>query len=101
MSSKSKINVAVYLDVATCQSEVVFAFDMICEAANVSVSEEQAANASGPFQLCSQHYYATYSHCRSVSECALCGSKSRHRAGEGKRLPLRHLPQPDSILDET
>ena len=54
----------------------VFAFDMICEAANVSVSEEQAANASGPFHLCSQHYSATYSHCRSVSECALCGSKS-------------------------
>ena len=39
----------------------VFAFDMICEAASVSVSEDEAANASGPFHLCSQHYYATYS----------------------------------------
>ena len=75
----------------------VFAFDMICEAANVSVSEDEAANASGPFHLCSQHYYATYSHCRSVSECALCGSKSQHRAGSDKRLPLRHIPQPESI----
>jgi hypothetical protein len=27
----------------------VFAFDLTCEAANVSVSEEEVANASGPF----------------------------------------------------
>ena len=82
----------------------VFSFDMICEAANVSVSEEEAANASGPFYLCSHHYYDTYSHCRSVSECALCGSTSRHRAGDEKHLRLRYLPQPESIqaiLDET
>ena len=82
----------------------VFAFDMICEAANASMSAEEAANASGPFYLCSHHYYATYSHCRSVSECIVCGSKSWHHAGDGERLPLRHLPQPESIqtiLDET
>ena len=82
----------------------MFSFDMICEAANVSVSEEEAANASGPFYLCSHHYYATYSHCRSVSECALCGSKSRHCAGDEEHLRLRCLPQPENIqaiLDET
>ena len=67
----------------------------------MSVSEEEAANASGPFYLCSHHYYATYSHCRIVSERALCGSKSRHRTVDGRRLPLRHLPQPETILDET
>ena len=81
----------------------VLPFDVICEAANVSVGQEPVANASGPFLLCSQHYYATYSHCRSVSECVLCGSKSRHRAGDAKRLPLRPLPEPESIqnvLDE-
>ena len=45
--------------------------------------------------------YATYSYCRCVSECALCGSK--HRAGNDRRAPLRPLPQPETIkvlLDE-
>ena len=88
----------------TSERSSAFAFDIICEASNVSVGEGDVANASGPFYLCSQHYYATYSHCRSVSECALCGSKSHHRAGSAKRLPLRPLPQPEGIqiiLDET
>ena len=31
----------------------IFAFGIICEAANVSVSEEEAANDSDPFYLCS------------------------------------------------
>ena len=49
-------------NVASC----VFAdFDTICEAANVSVSEEEVAS---PLHLCSEHYYATYSYCRCVSE---------------------------------
>ena len=48
----------------------VFAdIDAICQAANVSVSEEEV---SSPLHLCSEHYYATYSYCRCVSECALC-----------------------------
>lgn len=72
MSSKSKSNVAVYLDVAMSDRSCMFAFDVIYEAANVSVSEEEASNASGPFSLCSHQY--------------------------GKRLPLRHLPQPESHI---
>ena len=57
-------NVAVYLVVAIPQSvSSPFAFDIICEAANVSVSVGDVANASVPFYLCSQNYYATYSHC--------------------------------------
>ena len=51
---------------------------------------------SSPLHFCSEHYYATYSYCRCVSECALCGSKSKHRAGNDKRAPLRHLPQPET-----
>ena len=70
----------------TSERSCVFAdFDTICEAANVSVSEEEV---SSPLHLCSEHYYATYSYCRCVSECALCGSKSKHRAGNDKRVPL-------------
>ena len=69
-------------------------FDTICEAANVSVSEHEV---SSPFHLCSELYYATYSYCRCVSECALCGSKSKHHAGNDKVAPLRHLPQPERI----
>ena len=61
-------------------------FDTVCEAANVSVSEEEV---SSPLHLWSEHYNATYSYCRCVSECALCGSKSKHRAGNDKRAPLR------------
>ena len=38
---------------------------------------------------------------RNFTQCVLCGSKGQHRAGDGRRLPLRHLPQPESILDET
>ena len=75
-------------------------FDTICEATNVSVSEEEV---SSPLHLCSEHYYATYSYCRCVGVCALCGSKSKHRAGNDKCAPLRRLPQPESInvlLDE-
>ena len=54
-------------------------FDTICEAADyVTVSEEEV---SSPLHLCSEHYYATYSYCQCVSECALFGSKSKHRAG--------------------
>ena len=34
--------------------------DAICEAANVSVSEQEV---SSPLHLCSEHYYATYSYC--------------------------------------
>ena len=80
---------------------VVFAdFSTICEAANVTVSEEEV---SSPLHLCSEHY-ATYSYCRCVSECALFGSKSKHRAGNDKRVPLRLLlPQLGTIkvlLDE-
>ena len=69
-------------------------FDTICEAANGSVSEEEV---SSPLHLCSEHYYATYSYCRCVSECARCGSKSKHHAGNDKRVPLRLLPQPGTI----
>ena len=79
----------------TSERSCVFAdFDTICEAANVSVSEEEV---SSPLHLCSEHYYATHSYCRCVSECALCGSKSKHRAGNDKGAPLRHLPQPETI----
>ena len=38
-----------------------------------------------------------------VSECALCGSKSKYRAGNDKGAPRRPLPQPETIkvlLDE-
>ena len=66
----------------------------------MSVSEEEV---SSPLHLRSEHYYATYSYCRCVSECALCGSKSKHHAGNDKRAPLRPLPQPETInvlLDE-
>ena len=75
-------------------------FDTICEAANVSVS---AKEVSSPLHLCSEHYYATYSYCRCITECALGGSKSKHRADNDKRVPLRPLPQPGTIkvlLDE-
>ena len=107
---KRKSNVAVYLLLCTCccvgcdktsECSCVFAdFDTICEAANVSVSEEEV---SSPLDLCSEHYYATYSYCRCVSECALCGSKSNHHAGNDKGAPIRHIPQPETIkvlLDE-
>ena len=69
-------------------------FDTICEAANASLSEEEV---SSPLHLCSH-----CSHCRCVSECALCGSKSEHRAGNDKRAPLRPLTQPvcQGLLDE-
>ena len=83
------------------RSSELFSFDIICEAAHVSVSEEEVTNASGPFNLCSQYYYAAYSQSRSINECTLCGSKSRHRAGSEKR---RLLPEPETIqmiLDET
>ena len=53
--------------------------------------------------MCSENYYATYSYCRCVSEGALCGSKSKHHAGNDKGVPLRPLPQPETIkvlLDE-
>ena len=77
----------------TSERSCVFAdFDTICEATNVSVSEEEVLH------LCS----ATYSYCQCVSECALCGSKSKHRAGNDKRVPLR-LTTPGTIkvlLDE-
>ena len=68
--------------------------DTICEAANVSVSEEEV---STPLHLCSEHYSATYLYCRCVSECALCGSTSKHRAGNDKRVPQRPLPHPETI----
>ena len=58
------------------------------------MSEEEV---SSPLHLCSEHYYATYSYCRCVSECALCGSKSKHCAGNDKRAPLRPLPPPETI----
>ena len=67
-----KSSVAVYLDVAKPPSVVVHvfaSFDVICEAVNVSVREDGVANVSSPFFLCSQHYYATYSYCRSSNEC--------------------------------
>ena len=72
-------------------------FHMICEAANVSLSEEEVTIPCSPFHMCSQHYYGTYSYCRSVSECALCGSKEKHRAGVERRQSVRPLPQPESI----
>ena len=82
---KKKSNV----EVVAKPPNIVFAdFDTICEAANVSVSEKEV---SSPLCLCSMHYYATYSYCRCVSECALCGSKSKHRASSDKLAPLRHL----------
>ena len=59
----------------------------------MSVSEE-VDTGCGQHHLCSQHYYATNSHCQSVSECALCGSKSHHRAGSDRSRPL---PQPERI----
>ena len=71
-------------------------FHMICEAANVSLSEEEVTIPCSPFHMCSQHYYGTYSYCRSVSECALCGSKEKHRAGVERRQSVRPL-QPESI----
>ena len=61
------------------------------------MSEEEV---SSPLHLCSENYYATYSYCRCV---ALCGSKSKHHAGNDKGVPLRPLPQPETIkvlLDE-
>ena len=58
-------------------------FDTICDA---SLSEEEV---SSPLHLCSH-----CSHCQCVSECALCGSKSEHRAGNDKRAQLRPLTQP-------
>ena len=66
----------------------MFDFDTVCDTIyDVSVSDEEV---SSPLHLCSEDYYATYSYCRCVSECALCGSKSKHRAG---KVPLRLLPQ--------
>ena len=63
----------------TSERSCVFAsFDVIREASSVSVSEEEVANVSSPFFLCRQHYYDTFSYCRSSNECALCGSKSNH-----------------------
>ena len=55
-------------------------FDTLCEAANASLSEEEVYS---PVHLCSH-----CSHCRCVSEYALCGSKSEHRAGNDKLAPL-------------
>ena len=51
----------------------------------MNVSEDEIANSSfSQFQLCSQCYYATYSYCQNVCECALCGKKSKHCAGVDK-----------------
>ena len=47
--------------------------------------------------LFSQHYYTVHSFCRTDVECALCGSKCRHRATIDRSLPLRPVPQPQSI----
>ena len=79
----------------TSERSCTFApFDVICEVANVSISEEELLNAHSPFYLCSQHYYSTYSYYRNSSECALCGSKGKHRVGVDRRRPI---PYPDSI----
>ena len=62
----------------------------------MTVSEEELTIPCSPFNMCSQHYYGTYSYCRSVSECTLCGSKEKHCAGVD-RQSVRPLPQPESI----
>jgi hypothetical protein len=56
-------------------SERSYAFSTVCEAADVSVSEE--ANVCSPLSLCSHHYFTAYSYCQMAGECALCGSKSK------------------------
>ena len=66
-------------------------FNIVCEAANVNVNEEEVTKVASPFPLCSQHYYMTYNYCHSEPECVLCGSKSKHLAGVDKTS----VSQPD------
>ena len=73
-------------------------FDTICRAADVCVGEAVGATAPSSFPVCSRHYYTVHSFCRTDVECALCGSKRRHRATIDRSLPLRPVPQPQSIV---
>ena len=49
--------------------------------------------------LCTQHYHTVYKHChpQSVPECALCGSKRRHRVDSKVLWPFKSVSQPESI----
>ena len=78
--------------------------DTICEAANVSVSEEEVYTC-----IYLAHYISVQSiimpptHTADVLVGALCGSKSKHCAGNDEWAPLTPLQQPDTIkilLDE-
>ena len=60
----------------------VFAsFDTICAASNASSDEPATGRVTDSLPLCIQHYHTVYKYCNpeNVPECALCGSKRRHR----------------------
>ena len=83
-------------------------FNTICTAASVNVdgSRSTTVATSKTFPLCAQHYHTVYKHCNpeSVYECALCGSKRRHRASSNLRWIFRPVPQRENVdvlLQET
>ena len=78
----------------------VFAsFDTICAASNVSPDEPATATDTSSLPVCAQHYHIVYKHCNpeNVFECALCGSKRRHRVNSKSPWSFRPVPQPEII----
>ena len=77
-------------------------FNTICTAASVNVDESRSTTVatSKTFPLCAQHYHTVYKHCNpeSVYECALCGSKRRHRASSNLRWIFRPVPQRENVV---
>lgn len=55
---------------------------LICAATSVNTDGSATVADTNLFPLCVQHYHIVYKYCNreSVVECALCGSKHRHRA---------------------
>ena len=91
--------------VAECTC-VFASFDTICAAISVNTDESATVADTNSFPLCVQHYHIVYKHCNreSVVECALCGSKRKHRASSNLRWTFRPVPQPESVavlLQET
>lgn len=74
-------------------------FDTICAASSVSIDDQATATASSPFPLCTQHYHTVYKYCNpeNVTECALCGSKRKHRVNSKLPWTFRPVPQPENI----
>ena len=78
----------------------VFAsFDTICAASNASSDEPATGRVTDSLPLCTQHYHTVYKYCNpeNVPECALCGSKRRHRVSSRLPWTFRPVPQTESI----